>query len=81
MCGTYPITDVVGERGGWDFGFNVGGGLGFKIGESSEFYVESRYHYVAGPEFEPPAGSASSIRDGRQHHLGTYLPLTFGFRF
>ena len=45
----YPVEDVIGSRGGWDFGFNVGGGVGFGIGESSEFYVEMRYHYVAGP--------------------------------
>ena len=50
VCGTYPVTAVVGSRGGWDFGFNVGGGVGFKIGESSEFFIETRYHYVAGPE-------------------------------
>jgi opacity protein-like surface antigen len=80
VCGTYPVTDVVGERGGWDFGFNVGGGLGFKIGESSEFYVETRYHYVAGPEFDPPAGLPSGSGTGGST-TGTYLPLTFGFRF
>ena len=50
VCGVYPVEAVVGSRGGWDFGFNVGGGVGFGIGESSEFFVEMRYHYVAGPE-------------------------------
>ena len=53
VCGTYPIEGVVGSRGGWDFGFNIGGGVGFGIGESAEFYVEMRYHYVAGPEITP----------------------------
>ena len=44
VCGTYPVEAVVGSRGGWDFGFNIGGGVGFGIGESAEFYVETRYH-------------------------------------
>jgi len=80
ICGTYPVTAILGSRGGWDPGFNIGGGVGFKIGDSSEFYVETRYHYVWGPTpqasnlpagFSAPNGSAN----------GAYWPLTFGFRF
>jgi len=80
VCGTYPIEAVIGSRGGWDFGFNLGGGVGFGIGDDSEFFVEMRYHYVYGPEITsadqlpepaPESGSAN----------GTYYPLTFGFRF
>jgi hypothetical protein len=78
VCGTYPVTDVVGSRGGWDFGFNFGGGAGFGIGESSEFFVEMRYHYVAGPEITPPAGAATTTTASAN---GSYYPLTFGFRF
>jgi len=25
---------------------NIGGGAGFRIGESSKFYIETRYHYA-----------------------------------
>jgi opacity protein-like surface antigen len=78
VCGTYPITSVVGSRGGWDFGFNVGAGVGLPIGEEAEFYIESRYHYIWGPEIVPPAGSATTTA---QKVNGLYLPLTFGFRF
>ena len=42
VCGTYPVEAVIGSRGGWDFGINVGAGLGFRLGESGEFYVESK---------------------------------------
>jgi hypothetical protein len=78
VCGVYPVEAVLGSRGGWDFGFNVGGGVGFGIGESSEFYVEMRYHYVWGPEIvtaQPVAGSSGGSTNG------SYYPLTFGFRF
>ncbi len=78
VCGTYPVTDVVGSRGGWDFGFNLGGGVGFGIGEDAEFYIESRYHYVAGPEFEDTINPLATTEGGA---TGQYTPLTFGFRF
>ena len=82
VCGTYPIEAVLGERGGWDFGINVGAGVGFALGDSGEFYIESKYHQVWGPEISSstqlPAtfsGSTGGKADGQ------YLPLTFGFRF
>jgi opacity protein-like surface antigen len=77
ICGTYPITSVVGSRGGWDPGFNIGGGVGFKMGEEAEFTIETRYVYVWGPDIQPPAGSG--LTGGKAN--GTYIPLMFGFRF
>lgn len=82
VCGTYPVTDVVGSRGGWDFGYNVGGGIGFGLGESSEFFVEMRYHSVFGPDIPVPSNLPTDVvptGDGSTN--GTYYPLTFGFRF
>jgi opacity protein-like surface antigen len=83
VCGTYPIEDVIGSRGGWDFGFNVGGGVGFGLGESSEFFVEMRYHHVWGPEINsatPLPASVEGTSTGGSTN-GSYYPLTFGFRF
>jgi Outer membrane protein beta-barrel domain len=82
VCGAYPIENVLGSRGGWDFGFNVGGGIGFALGESGEFYIESRYHYVWGPEIvssTPLPAGVTPPNGGKTN--GQYLPLTFGFRF
>ncbi len=45
-----PIEAVLGSRGGWDFGFNIGAGIGFGLGDSGEFYIESKYRHVWGPE-------------------------------
>ena len=55
VCGTYPVEAVLGSRGGWDFGFNFGGGVGLAIGEEAEFFIESRFHYVLGPDIQPTA--------------------------
>ncbi len=80
VCGAYPITGVVGSRGGWDFGYNIGGGVGFSIGETAEFYVEMRYHQVFGPEITP-TGTVPGITQTGGSADGTYYPLTFGIRF
>ncbi len=80
ICGTYPVDAVIGSRGGWDFGFNIGAGVGFALGDSAEFYVESKFHYVWGPEIvaATPLPSGQGTGGGTN---GQYLPLTFGFRF
>jgi len=80
VCGSYPIESIVGDRGGWDFGFNVGGGIGFKFDQDAEFYIEARYHYVAGPEFNPSVQPIGQTLKGGST-TGHYFPLTFGFRF
>ena len=71
----------MGSRGGWDFGFNVGAGVALPIGEGLQFYIETRYHQVWGPEFVPPAGVPAPSTTATQKADGQYLPLTFGFRF
>lgn len=78
ICGTYPVEAVVGSRGGWDFGFNIGAGIGFGLGDEGEFFIESKYHHVFGPEIaaeRPAAGQSGGSTTGQ------YMPLTFGFRF
>jgi hypothetical protein len=83
VCGSYPVSAVLGSRGGWDFGFNIGGGVGFKIGDSSEFFIESRYHYVSGPDIVSATPLPSTVTDAPSgtSSTGHYWPLTFGFRF
>ena len=74
VCGTYPIESIVGSRGGWDFGFNVGAGVGLPIGEGLQFYIETRYHQVWGPEFVPPAGIAVPNTTTTKKADGQYFP-------
>jgi hypothetical protein len=63
----YRLIDR-GVAGGWDFGFNVGAGVGLPIGEGLWFYIA--LPQVWGPEVTPPAGmpvpnTASFKADGR----------------
>lgn len=83
VCGVYPVDAIIGSRGGWDFGFNVGGGVGFPVGESAEFYVEPRFHYVLGPDItaEPTATPLPTLPSTGGSTNGYYYPLTLGFRF
>ncbi len=82
VCGTYPVEAVLGSRGGWDFGFNIGAGIGFALGDSGEFYIESKYHHVWGPEISSSTQLPASLQSSSGGKSdGQYLPLTFGFRF
>jgi hypothetical protein len=81
VCGTYPIESVLGSRGGWDPGFNIGAGVGFKIAESAEFTIETRFHYVAGPDIQPTTVNPLETTGTGGSTNGHYWPITFGFRF
>jgi hypothetical protein len=83
ICGTYPVSSVIGSRSEWDAGINVGGGIGIPIGQHSEFYIETRYHYVWGQTVPAPAAGQlpTSITVPTGSTSGAYWPLTFGIRF
>ena len=80
LCGTYPPDQVTGTRGGWDFGVNAGVGIGVKLVETAEIFVETRYHYVWGPEIDPGSG-AHPTASGQRQVNGAYAPITFGIKF
>lgn len=68
------IDRVIGDRSGWDAGINLGAGVTFKLGDEAMFYVETRWHYMWGPEFTDGEGTLRNAN-------GQYFPVTFGFRF
>jgi opacity protein-like surface antigen len=78
-----PVDQVVGSRSSTDFGMNFGGGVTFKIGEHTSMYVETRYHYIWGPTFEPsqatPLSAEATPKSFKAN--GQFLPITVGFRF
>jgi len=68
------VDRIIGDRSSWDPGFNFGGGISFALGDEAAFYVETRWHYMWGPEFTDGAGETVKAN-------GQYFPVTFGFRF
>ena len=76
VCYPTPVEvdRIIGDRSSWDPGINVGGGVTVALGRSALFYVETRWHYMWGPEFTDQNGVA-------QNANGQYFPVTFGFRF
>jgi hypothetical protein len=75
------VDTIIGDRSSNDFGINFGGGVTF--GHDVKFYVESRYHYVWGPEITPqvnPLGTAAPCSGGCTTNAA-YFPLTFGARW
>jgi len=76
ICYPTPVEvdQIIGERSATDFGFNVGGGVSFRMSDTARFYAEVRYIHTNGPTFNDATG-ASRTADGN------YFPITFGFRF
>lgn len=78
------VDRILGDRSSTDFGINFGGGVTF--GREAKFYIESRYHYVWGPEITPSAGtlpasgSTGTCASGCTTNAA-YFPLTFGVRW
>ena len=68
------IDRVIGDRSSWDPGINVGGGVTLALGDQAQFYVETRWHYMWGPEFTDQNGVVQKAN-------GQYFPVTFGFKF
>ncbi len=67
------VDEVLGTRSSNDFGVNFGGAVTF----ARRFYVEARFHYVWGPEFERP----EFMGGGRVNANGYYIPINFGLLF
>lgn len=67
------VEQVLGARSSTDFGLNGGVGLTMRVAGGLKLFVEGRYHYIFGPEFE--GGGESQRADGQ------YIPLMFGLRF
>jgi hypothetical protein len=66
VCG--PVTGTNATRSTTDFGVNVGFGLTF-----SRVFVEGRYHFMWGPDYDTAAGTLTAT--------GKFFPLTVGVRF
>ena len=71
VCGTYPVEAVLGSRGGWDFGVNVGAGIGFGLVTRASSYRENITGW--GPEITGPTARAATPTASTS--------AAFGFRF
>jgi len=68
------VDEVVASRNTTDPGVNVGGGFTYRLSNLASFFVEARYHYVWGPEFQNASG-------GTEKASAQFFPITFGFKF
>jgi opacity protein-like surface antigen len=76
-----PVDQVVGSRSSTDFGMNFGGGVNFKVSDSSSIYFEVRYHYIWGPSFDATVNPLTGAQIPAGKANGQFLPITVGFRF
>ena len=69
-----PVSQVVGSEDSVDFGVNGGFGVYAVLTAPMRLYLEARYHYMWGPEFDGPAGN-------RVDSDGQYVPVVLGLAF
>ena len=73
------IDRIIGDRSSTDFGINFGAGVTF--GHEAKFYVETRYHYVWGPEVSKINPLSTEGASTSSNTNASYFPLTFGVRW
>ena len=73
------VDRILGSRGSTDFGINFGGGITF--GTDAKFYIEARWHYVMGPDFEPNVPANGGTVPTSLSTSASYFPITFGLRW
>jgi hypothetical protein len=75
--GTVVMDQVLASAEATNFGIDVGGGVYVLMDKSAGggFYVESRFHYIWGPEVKDSSGVSYGKANGQ------FLPITIGLRF
>ena len=71
VAARYPIESIVGSRGGWDFGFNVGAGVGLPIGEGLRVLHRVALSPCLGTGSHPARGLSSSERRPRRRRTAS----------
>lgn len=69
FAGPVQVEQVIGSRDATDWGLQGGLGISFRASDSTRLFVEARYHYIFGDEFEGRAAN------------GQYIPITLGLEF
>ena len=76
--GWVSYDKVIGSRSSSDVGMDFGGGVNFRVSDAVSIYVEARYHYIWGPEYNF-TDNAGTVYSGKAN--GKFLPFVFGIRF
>jgi hypothetical protein len=75
--GYVEVDQVLASATSTGFGMDFGGGVYVHMGGDAGggFYIESRYHYIWGPEIKDQNGASHGKANGQ------FLPITVGLRF
>ena len=68
-----PFDQAMGVRNATDLGFNAGAGVTFDVGLKARLFVEARFFWVRGREFQTASGP--------ERASAQFLPITAGLRF
>jgi hypothetical protein len=74
ICGTGTADLIVADQSKWDFGFNFGAGLSFKVQGGVTLFVEAVYNTVN-------FSSGDTNQAGNPATATTWMPIVFGIKF
>jgi len=75
------VDRIIGNRSSTDFGIKFGGGVTFGT-DVAKFYVETRFHYVWGPEVNPQVDAIGGTTLPSDFSTNAqYFPIIFGVRW
>ena len=74
VCGTGTADLIVADKSDWDFGFNFGAGVSYKVQGGVTLFIEGVYNSV---NFT----SGDTNQQGNEAKATTWMPIVFGIKF
>jgi len=74
ICGSGVGDVVVADKSDWDFGFNFGAGMSYKVQHGVTLFIEAIYNTVNFASGDSNQGNNSS-------NATTWMPIVFGIKF
>ena len=74
VCGTGSADLVVADKDDWEFGFNFGAGLSYRLQHGPTLFLEGVYNTVKFPAADPNQANNSALAT-------TWMPIVFGIKF
>ena len=74
ICGSGVADQVIADKSDWDFGFNFGAGMSYKVQGGVTLFIEAIYNTVN-------FASGDTNQQGNPSTATTWMPIVFGIKF
>ena len=74
ICGSGVVDNIIADKSDWDFGFNFGAGISYKIQHGATLFIEAVYNTVS-------FASGDKAQQTSSPTATTWMPIVFGIKF